>query len=81
MSTRDSARDVRASSVARGLRSRIDFSEYEGAHSGVGKANRMWRITRCYTGWHLEFRDPGDMTATYAGIHATLAAAKHEADS
>jgi hypothetical protein len=28
----------------------------------------------------LEFRDPGDATATYAGTHATLVAAKNEAD-
>ena len=80
MTTQDFARDASAPSVARDLPSGIDFSDYQGTHSGRGENNRMWRITACYTGWRLEFRDPGDVTATYAGTHATLAAAKNEAD-
>lgn len=58
----------------------IRFSNYDGTYSGRGLGERMWRITPTVTGWHLEFRDPGDKTATNAGRHATLAAAKKEAD-
>jgi len=78
MTTSDSGRAARAQSVAP-VPSRIDFSDYQGTHSGLGENHRMWRITPCYTGWRLEFRDPGDVTATYAGTHATLAGAKNEA--
>jgi hypothetical protein len=58
----------------------IQFQNYDGTYSGQGPDKRMWRITPTFTGWHLEFRDPGDMTATNAGRHSTLAAAQKEAD-
>lgn len=57
----------------------IDFSNREGTYSGTGPNGRRWRITTTFTGWRLEFRDPGDMTGTYAGTYATLAAAQAEA--
>jgi hypothetical protein len=62
-----------------GQASVIDFSNYDGTYSGTGPGGRRWRITTAFTGWRLEFRDPGDLTGTYAGTHATLAAAKTEA--
>ena len=58
----------------------VDFVEKLGVHTGVDNGGRAWDITRCYTGWRLEFRDAGDLTPTYAGIHASLQAAKHEAN-
>lgn len=57
----------------------IDFHNYDGTYSGLGAGARMWRITSTLTGWRLEFRDPGDETATGAGVHRTLAAAQKEA--
>ncbi len=57
----------------------IDFSNHDGTYVGTGPAGRRWRITTVFTGWRLEFRDPGDMTGTYAGTHATLSAAQREA--
>lgn len=57
----------------------VDFSDYDGTYSGIGLKGRRWRITQTFTGWRLEFRDPGDVTATYAGTHATVALAKREA--
>ena len=58
----------------------IHFHSDEGAHSGTGTGDREWQITACYTGWRLEFRDPGDLASTYAGTHATVAAAMTEAN-
>ncbi|HSE09360.1 MAG TPA: hypothetical protein VLB29_11905 [Nocardioidaceae bacterium] len=55
------------------------FREHEGSYYGVGKGGRSWRITATLTGWRLEFRDPGDSAATYAGTHATVALAEQEA--
>jgi hypothetical protein len=57
----------------------ITFSEDRGVHSGTGRGDRHWRITACYTGWSLEFREPGDTTTTYAGRFTTLQAAMTEA--
>ena len=57
----------------------IEFRDYEGTYSAVGVNGRLWRITRASTGFRLEFRDPGDVTATYAGTHATVARAQMEA--
>ncbi len=59
----------------------IRFLEHEGAHAGMGRAGRQWRITPSLTGWRLEFQDPGDEKPTYAGTHPSVAAAKTEADS
>lgn len=59
----------------------VEFRDHDGAHIGVDRSGRSWRITRTLTGWRLEFRDLGDVHATYAGNHASLAAAKTEADA
>jgi hypothetical protein len=50
-----------------------------GTYSGVGPGDRQWQIVPIVTGWRLEFRDPGDHVATYAGSHKTLNAARAEA--
>jgi len=58
----------------------IQFVENHGTYTGVsGAGRRRWRISPVFTGWRLEFRDEGDMTATYAGVHRSLAAAQAEA--
>ncbi len=57
----------------------IEFSEDQGTYVGLGQRGRSWRITRTFTGWRLEFSDPGDALPTYAGTHATVAAAQSEA--
>lgn len=59
----------------------IDFEESMGVFRGAGISGREWRISRTVTGWRLEFTDPGDLTATFAGVHGTLSAAKAEADT
>jgi hypothetical protein len=58
----------------------IEFDEQQGTYAGVGTHGRQWCISRTSTGWRLEFRDPGDIVATYAGTHATVAAAQLEAN-
>jgi hypothetical protein len=62
-----------------GAKHLIDFTNYDGSYSGAGRGQRMWRILPTLTGWRLEFRDPGDRAATYAGTFGTLHAAKREA--
>ena len=57
----------------------IEFAFAEGTYTGVGDTGRQWRITRALVGWQLEFRDPGDQTATYAGTHVSVFAAQTEA--
>lgn len=57
----------------------ISFIEAENGFWGVGPQQRCWHITRAVTGWRLEFLDPEDEVATYAGTHATLDVAKREA--
>jgi hypothetical protein len=57
----------------------IDFLENNGAYTGTGKGGRQWRITRALTGWRMEFRDPGDTVATYAGVHVSVKAAQAHA--
>jgi hypothetical protein len=59
--------------------SSLEFREHEGCYYGVGRGGRNWRISEALTGWRLEFRDPGDVVATYAGTHATVALAEREA--
>jgi hypothetical protein len=58
----------------------IVFNEHAGTYSGIGGDGRMWRITRAFAGWRLDFRDPGDSTSTSAGLHGSLAAAQAEAN-
>lgn len=57
----------------------IQFVEDQGAYTGTGHGGRRWRIFRVVTGWRLEFRDNGDVTATYAGVHQSVGAAQVEA--
>ena len=57
----------------------IQFAEERGTYTGSGPGGRRWRISRVFTGWRLEFRDDGDTTATYAGVHRSVDAAKEEA--
>lgn len=57
----------------------IEFSFHDGTYTGTGPGGREWRITRALVGWQLEFRDPGDQAATYAGTHASVFAAQTEA--
>lgn len=59
----------------------IDFTENQGVFTGTGRLGREWRITRAFTGWRLEFTDPGDTAQTNAGVHATVAAAQAEANT
>jgi hypothetical protein len=58
----------------------VEFVEHLGVYTGAAPGGRMWRITRTYTGWRLEFRDAGDTEATYAGVHGSLDAAQAEAN-
>jgi hypothetical protein len=50
-------------------------------YTGTDRRMRRWQITPCRAGWRLEFRDPGDTEATYAGTHPSRAAAEREANS
>lgn len=79
MTVQDAARGATGTD-ADGRKAAIDFHCHDGTYSGTGRNARQWRITACFTGWRLEFRDPGDATSTYAGTHASLAAARTEAD-
>jgi hypothetical protein len=58
----------------------IEFVHRNGTYTGVGPGEREWSISSSLTGWRLEFRDPGDEVATYAGTHGSLAAAQREAN-
>jgi hypothetical protein len=58
----------------------VQFNYYGGTYSGQGQGARMWRISPTLTGWHLEFRDPGDAAPTNAGRHGTLAGAQNAAN-
>ncbi len=57
----------------------IDFVHRDEVYTGVGVNGRLWHIHVVRSGWHLEFRDPGDARSTYAGTHASLLAAQGEA--
>lgn len=57
----------------------VEFVEDDGTYTGIGRGGRRWRISRVFTGWRLEFRDEGDLTATYAGVHRSVEAAQAEA--
>lgn len=57
----------------------LQFVEDHGTYTGTSPGGRRWRITPVFTGWRLEFRDHGDMSATYAGVHASVEAAQAEA--
>ena len=55
------------------------FTSSEGTYSGTSGDGRRWLIQRVATGWRLEFCDPGDSEATYAGTHPSVWAAQREA--
>ena len=57
----------------------VVFTEVCGTLCGTGHAGRRWQVVQVITGWRLEFRDPGDGTATHAGTYATAAAAQRSA--
>lgn len=57
----------------------IAFTEGPDGYRGTGARAREWHITRALTGWRLEFTDPQDDAATFAGVHRTLAEAQMEA--
>jgi len=58
----------------------IQFVEHDGTFTGTSReGGRRWRIVRVVSGWRLEFRDEGDMTATYAGVHRSAETAQAEA--
>jgi hypothetical protein len=58
----------------------MHFSEsIDGAHTGISRGGREWRIYRVPVGWRLEFHDPGDVAPTQAGVYGTVEAAMAEA--
>jgi hypothetical protein len=61
------------------VRPMVVFSNFEGLYSGVGLHGRNWRITPVRTGWRLEFVDPGDGIATYAGTFSSVEVAQGQA--
>ena len=63
----------------RGSRMNVVFGERDGVVVGVSESGRRWRVTRAVCGWRLDFRDTGDVRATYAGTFGSLAAAINEA--
>ena len=75
MSCRQSCRDQRT----RSLRLAIQFVEHQGTFIGTSQGGRLSRISRALTGWRLAFRDGGDRTATYTGVHRSVTAAQAEA--
>jgi hypothetical protein len=54
----------------------LEFVEGEGTYTGTSRGGRRWRISRVFTGWRLEFRDEGDVTATNAGVYGSVEAAQ-----
>jgi hypothetical protein len=60
-------------------RALIEFGWHEGTYTGTDQGGRQWRISCVFTGWRLEFRDEGDVAATYAGVHRSVEAAQVEA--
>ena len=56
------------------------FADFRETHPRTTtEGGREWFITPSSTGWRLEFTDPGDERATYAGTFSTIRAAKEEA--
>jgi hypothetical protein len=58
----------------------VVFQSYDGVVVGIGESGRRWRVSQTPTGWRLEYRDAGDPSATYVGIHPSLEAAMEAAD-
>lgn len=61
------------------LATSIHFRDEDDGLAGHDEHGRYWRILEERTGWRLSFRDPGDDTATNAGVFGSLAAAQAEA--
>ena len=57
----------------------ISFIQDSTGFWGTGSGQRRWHISKAVAGWRLEFKDPGDEAFTFAGIHGSIALAKHEA--
>lgn len=57
----------------------LSFTERADGYWGTGPHGRCWHISKVVTGCRLDFRDPGDVVSTYAGIHGTVDLAMHEA--
>ncbi|MGZ5417252.1 MAG: hypothetical protein ACXWDI_08750, partial [Nocardioides sp.] len=57
----------------------ITFVEDEHGYWATDDDHRRWHVMKVFTGWRLEFRDPGDDEPTFAGVHGTLQAAMREA--
>ena len=57
----------------------LDFQQDGRGYTACSESGREWHIAEERTGWRLEFRDPGDRTATNAGVHRTVEAAMAEA--
>jgi hypothetical protein len=57
----------------------VVFTNRHESYSGTGARGREWLTYRTASGWRLEFRDPGDVEATYAGTHASVSEAQAEA--
>ena len=70
---------VRRRREARAARPPLAFVEQDGVHVSTAETERRWRIRPCVTGWRLEFRDPGDVRHTNAGVFSSVQAAMREA--
>lgn len=57
----------------------VEFQQDGQGYLGRSEGGREWRINAVLTGWRLEFRDAGDVHATNAGVHHSVAAAMAEA--
>lgn len=57
----------------------IDFQDDDAGLAGHDGHGRYWRILEERSGWRLSFTDPGDTSATNAGVFGSLAAAQQEA--
>jgi hypothetical protein len=73
---------ARASLPAQRVPQQIEFtkSPESDAYAGESPTGRRWQISPTRTGWHLEFRDPGDEQPTYAGTFGRLRDARTEAN-
>jgi len=55
------------------------FSDFRHEPFDTPAGAREWFVSPSSSGWRLEFMDPGDEQATYAGTFATIGAARREA--
>jgi hypothetical protein len=81
MTSTDNRRASSGRSASTTLPHPNEFVLRDGGYAGSGPRDRRWRITSVVTGWRLDFIDPGDATATYAGTYGSLDAAEREARS